>query len=77
MATYKTCDLCEKELMATYSDSSYKVTVKKLSHFYDGYAPWVGKQRIEFCEDCGFALVIIAKELTPPTNKSLTVDKEI
>lgn len=64
MATFKTCDLCEKELMQKFDDSSYKITVKKLSHFYDGYAPWVGKQVLEICEDCGFAILDISNQLS-------------
>ena len=59
--TYRVCDLCEKELMKTFDDNAYKITVKKLSHFYDGYAPWIGKTKIEICEDCGFAIVQIAQ----------------
>lgn len=63
MAKYTVCDLCEKELMKKFDDSAYKITVKRLNHAYDGYAPWVRKQTIEICEDCGFALKNIAEKL--------------
>lgn len=73
-----TCDLCEKAMFQEFGDRMYKVTVKRLKHSYDGYNPWVRKQNIEFCEDCGSALVAIAQDaqrLKASSGESLTSKK--
>ena len=46
------CDNCGRDLMPDFFDSGYKVTVKKLNHSYDGYAPWIRKTKLELCLRC-------------------------
>lgn len=63
------CDLCEKELMEKFTDEMYKISVKRLQHSYDGYIPWIRKQTMEICEDCGFSLKTIAEQMTSSNAK--------
>lgn len=46
------CDWCGNKMFTFYKDEMYKITVKQLTHAYDGYNPWVKKQRIDICMDC-------------------------
>lgn len=47
-----TCDLCKEKMFTEFSEPAYKVTVKELTHSYDGYNPWISKTRLDVCELC-------------------------
>jgi hypothetical protein len=52
MGNQLTCDLCKKPMFQDFSDKMYKITIKRLSHSYDGYNPWVRKQKLDVCPPC-------------------------
>lgn len=52
MSKLEVCDLCNKEIMRRFKDNAYRITVKRLVHFYDGFQPWRGKQSQDICESC-------------------------
>ena len=63
MATKKLCDFCNREIMPGFSDQGYKVTIKRLSRHYDGYAPWVSKTKLDVCKTCMLKIVIESNKL--------------
>ena len=64
------CDCCGSRLLKEFSDVGYKVTVKKLTNRYDGYAPWVAKTKLDLCNVCMYN---IAEWGNRPQNKESNV----
>jgi hypothetical protein len=69
------CDLCQKAMFDEFSDEVYHVTVKRLSHAYDGYAPWTRRQKLDVCDKCMRGIVKEAtrvRSLTKGTSEHIT-----
>ena len=61
MSHILTCDLYHQPMLQEFGEPIYKVSVRRLRQAYDGYAPFIRKQRLDVCGNCVNKIATIAQ----------------